>query len=121
MLLFPGLHIGDVKQISGLVLAISRDVNNAGRRGKSLWIDGVCRAVRNVPAGNPGARRIKMGARMLPQFEPVPGEKRPVFVVFTDFVNLNIGLIMDWIVWKILNGRGRTQHSGAVNHLDLAG
>ena len=95
-------------------------VDDVDRRGEALDVERVGIAVLEILAREPVVRRVEMGAGMLAQLEPVPGEERPVGIVFADLVDLDLGGVAGEVLGQAQDRRLRPERRGAVHDPHLA-
>jgi alpha-glucosidase len=77
----PSLHMVDGQQEIGVLATFLGEIQDVDRSHKALHRQSVGVAIGIVLAGDPMVRRVKVRARMLAQFQPIPRPKRSVLVI----------------------------------------
>ena len=116
----PLLHAIGGQQKVFVLRALLRTIDHVDRRHQPLHIQRICITVGMILAGDPVVGRIEMGARMLPQLQPVPGKERAVVVIFADLVNLDLRCRLCKVGGQLQDRRIRPQNARAIDDLDPA-
>ena len=121
VLRLPSLDVFGSEQKVWVFGRLPGAVDHVDRRNEALDVERVGVAVLEVLARNPVMRRVEVGAGMLAQHHPVPGEERPVGIVFADLVDFDLGRVLGEVLRQAQDRRARIKGGGAIDDSHLAG
>ena len=116
----PRFHMVDGQQKVCVLSTFSSEIQHVHRGNQALHGQRVGVTIGKILAGDPVMRRVKVGARMLAHFQPVPRPERPVLVIVGNRVNLDFGGVLGEIRRQFQQGRVWPQNAGAIHHLNPA-